>query len=402
MKFLLVPGNNSFSHVAKCLAIEDGLKSLGYGVLVAVSRKSALFVRGLGRECAVLPDLQENDNAGFPNVDWFRHPQRIADCIRAEVGLMMEYRPDRVLGVFHFTAKASAALVGIPFDSLTCGCMLLGTEEVLGFAHGDHGIDEQKKYLELFYQYAGAKVGAVLRDFGLASITDIREMLQGESTFLWDFPEFMPASTSSKTLHVGPIFWHQWPHDEIDISRFSSDADPLAVVSFGTCVHSIEVATRMVRLLDSLGYQVLLAAGGQKKLLNAMGCHPRVTVCSFAPLHLLFHHTSLLVCHGGQMTVFEAISNQVPVLVMPLQPEQSHNGVCLERIGCGLRLQPPQVFSGNSQVYIDSFLSMTDEQIFSTIRKFTGQVKDSGKLADAQKTLRRFHAVQAICSHIGG
>jgi UDP:flavonoid glycosyltransferase YjiC (YdhE family) len=401
MKFLLVPENNSLSHVAKCLALEDGLTALGHEALVAVSQASARFVRGLGRHCAILPDLQENDQAGFPTVDWFSKPERIAGCIRAEVALMKQYRPDRVLGVFRFTTKASAELAGIPFDSLTCGCMLHATGEILGFADGEPGAAEQGQYLDIFYRYAGAKVGKALKTLGLPGISDIREMLQGERTFLWDFPEFAPVSADPSVLHVGPLAWNQWPHDEVDLSGLLQGSGPLAVVSFGTCVHSLTVATRTVRMLVELGYRVLLAAGGQQELLLAVKDHPRVTVCRFAPLHLLFPHTALLVCHGGQMTAFEALSQQVPVLVMPLQPEQAHNGVCLERMGCGRRMVSPQPFRGSSQVYIDSFQAMTDQVFANTVQDFTREVAGSGRLAEVQTIIGRFDAVQTICSHLG-
>lgn len=124
MKFPLIPGNNSLSHITKCLAIDERLRTRGHEALLAVTAKHARFVRDSGRNCAILPDLQENDGAGLPTVQWFSNPDKIADCIRAEAALMQEYRPDRVLGVFRFTARASAAVAGIPFDSLACGCML--------------------------------------------------------------------------------------------------------------------------------------------------------------------------------------------------------------------------------------------------------------------------------------
>lgn len=399
MKFLLVPENNSLSHVAKCLAIEDGLTALGHEALLAVSSKSATFVRGLGRKCAVLPDLQENDDAAFPTVEWFNRPGKIADCINAEVALIKEYRPDRVLGVFRFTAKASAALAGVPYDSLCCGCLLPSTGEVLGFASGEEGAEQQRQYLDLFFRYAGDRVAGVLRNFGLPGITDIRETLLGERTFLWDFPEFTPVSPAPGIHHVGPLAWHRWPHDESDISRLVDGARPLAVVSFGTCIHSIEAASRMIGFLADLGYQVLLAAGGQSELLQGIASNPRVTICRFAPLHLLFPHAKLLVCHGGQMTIFEALSHQVPVLVMPLQPEQAHNGVCLERLGTGRRILPPLLFRGDSRVYTDAFQAMSDDHFCSMVGDFTRGV-DAGKLRRAQQILGRFDAVQTLCNHL--
>jgi UDP:flavonoid glycosyltransferase YjiC (YdhE family) len=118
MKFLLLPGNNSLSHVTKCLAMEEALSARGHQVLIAASRKHASFLRLLPCRHTVLPDIQEVDDGAAPSLAWFRRPERIRACIEAEIALLKAYRPDRILGVFRFTAKAAAAVCGIPYDSL--------------------------------------------------------------------------------------------------------------------------------------------------------------------------------------------------------------------------------------------------------------------------------------------
>ncbi len=97
-KILLIPGNNSLSHVAKCLAIREELLVRGHEARVAVSRRHSCFLDKFSLDHAVLPDIQENDESGFPSVEWFRQPKHIIDCINAEVALLKEFQPDRVLG----------------------------------------------------------------------------------------------------------------------------------------------------------------------------------------------------------------------------------------------------------------------------------------------------------------
>lgn len=402
MKFLLVPENNSLSHIAKCLALEAALTARGHEVLVAVSRKNAVFVRSVGGgiSCCVLPDIQENDEAGLPTVEWFRRPQRIIDCMKAENALLREFRPDRVLGVFRFTLKASAQLAGIPYDSLTCGCMLPDSPEVLGFAPGEPGAGLQRQYLELFYRYAGAKVSVALTALGLDPVDDIRMMLLGERTFLWDFPEFVPSAPQSGVRHIGPITWNGWPHDAIDIGTLTSRVQPLAIVAFGTCKARPAVADRIIRLLCRLGYQVVLAAGGQDELLQVTEARPLVTACRFAPLHQLLPQAALLVCHGGQMTMFEALARQIPVLVMPFQPEQAHNGVCIERLGCGKRLIAPQPFLGNPGVYIEAFNATTDEQLAAIITGLTENADTSRNLAIAHRLLAQYDGIETLTTQL--
>lgn len=395
--FLLVPGNNSLSHIAKCLAIKEALALRGHEALIAVSRGKSRFLKNMNIEHCVLPDIQENDEAGLPTVEWFRQPERIIDCINAEIELLKKYRPHRVLGVFRYTLKASAQIVGIPYDSLTCGCMIPDSREVLGFASNEPGIETQQIILTGFYRYAGAKINVALKSFGLAEITDIGFMLKGERTFLWDFPEFMPLSVKPDIIHVGPVFWNHWPYDNIDTASIVDGRYPLAIIAFGTCMAPcVGTVKRLMQMLLDLGYKVLLAAGGQKEFLNIMPHENRVITHTFVPLHKLFPYTSLLISHGGQMTVFEALHNKIPILVMPFQPEQAHNGVCLERVGCGSRLIPPQIFQGNSSVYIDALNRMTDNQIKSIISGLVNNPQTEKRLTDMEKIIKQYRGVEKL------
>jgi hypothetical protein len=397
--FLLVPGNNSLSHIAKCLAIKEALVLRGHEVLIAVSRKSSLFLKNIDIDHYVLPDIQENDAAGLPTVEWFRHPDSIIDCINAEVELLKKYKPHRVLGVFRYTLKASAQIAGIPYDSLTCGCMIPDSQDVLGFASGEPGIEIQQLILTGFYRYAGAKINVALKAFGLDEITDISFMLKGERTFLWDFPEFMPLPKKPDLIHIGPVSWNHWPYDNIDIDSMVDGRHSLAIIAFGTCMTPcVGTVKRLMQMLLDLGYKVLLAAGGQKEFLNIMPHENRVTTHIFVPLHKLFPHTSLLISHGGQMTVFEALQNNIPVIVMPFQPEQAHNGVCLERIGCGCRLIPSQIFQGDSAVYIDAMNRMTDTEIKTIISRVTDNPRTAGRLDEIKANIQQYRGVEHLAA----
>jgi UDP:flavonoid glycosyltransferase YjiC (YdhE family) len=398
MRYLLIPGNNSLSHVAKCLAIREVLLGKGHETLIAVNQKHAQFLKKIEMDHYVLPDIQEIDMSPFPTTAWFKQPMRIIDCIKKEAALLESYKPNRVLGVFRFTSKASAQLTGIPYDSLICGCMLPQSTEVLGFSENEAGIKIQIENLKGFYQYAGTKMSIALASLGLSKISDIRCMLKGDRTFLWDFPEFLPVEKEISIIHVGPIKWNRWPHDPIDINKLFNGTRPLAILTFGTCTISILIAKRIITLLLELGYNVLIAAGGQEELLTIMPDEPRVTALNFAPLQNLFPHSAMVVCHGGQMTVFDALYNKIPVVVMPFQPEQAHNGVCLERIGCGCRLVPPQPFRQNPWVFIDALNRMSDYEIKSKVTNLVNNPQTAIRLAEVKEVLDRYNGPKALAA----
>jgi hypothetical protein len=83
-------------------------------------------------------------------------------------------------------------------------------------------------------------------------------------------------------------------------------------------------------------------------------------------------------------------------LVIPSQPEQAHNGVCVERIGCGLRLAPPIAFKGDTQTYANAFIEQPDSWIIEKIKAIASRGDLTAGLAQAQKDLQRYDAPNMI------
>jgi UDP:flavonoid glycosyltransferase YjiC (YdhE family) len=396
MKFLLIPGNNSLSHVAKSLALEAELSARGHQVLIAVSKKHSPFLHRLNIVHAVLPDIQEADDGPVPNWEWFRRVDRIQACIQAEIDLMTQYRPDRVLGIFRFTTKVSTAIAGIDYDALVCGCMLRDHNEVLGFAPGDSGAGCQAEYLNNFFSFAGRKISRAADHFGIAAETDVRALLEGRHTFLWDFPEFMPLPRRPGRIHVGPLQWDHWSVADRGLQYPTEVRRPLALISFGTCCASRSSAQKLVDCLLDQGYHVMVAAGGQPDLMQLRSKNGHMTLFSFVPLKPLIGRAALVISHGGQMTLFESMAQGVPALVMPFQPEQAHNGVCLERLGCGRRLIPAVAYKGDSAVYVAALAARNRPEICEAIQSVTQNPETRIRLAKYKTLISAYRGAERI------
>lgn len=400
MKYLLIPSNNSLSHIAKCLAIMDLIKIKGHQVEIAISKQHSAFLNNLGIKYRLLPDIQETDQGGFPSFKWFSNIETIEKCITEEVALINEIKPDRIIGVFRFTLYASSQIANVPFDSLICGCMIPDSGEILGYNKNEAGIGLQKKYLDNFFEFAGIKASRAMAKFGLAKIDDIRIALKGEQTFLWDFPEFMPIPKQAGLIHVGPIYLEHWPYDPYNLDDIINSKRPIAVVSFGTCVTNSDIINRLVKILLNMDFKVIVAAGGQREMCNIKQSDSRIIVLKYAPLNIILPYASLLLTHGGQMTIFEALKTKTPVLVMPLQPEQAHNGVCLERIGCGSRLIPSTLFTGLSEDYINVFKRMSDDEIKTKIDTLINSEETKENLTKIKTVIERYQGANAVVNHL--
>lgn len=368
MRFLLLPGNNSLSHLTKGLAVREALLARGHRVDFAASAARSPFLTSLGVEHHLLPDLQEADQGGAPSFAWFRQPERFLGVVRAERDLMATLRPDRVLGIFRFTTTTAAALEDLPCDTLACGCMIPPFRGVLGFRAEDAEAPAQRLFLDTFFRGAAQRLGPALATLGRPAVPDVRALLLGRRTYLWDTPGFEPLAQDPALEHVGPLAWERWPEEPGDAcARLGG---PLAVLSLGTALPPESAPRRILERLLALGYHVAVAGGGFPV---GQGHHPRVTSFGFAPMPRLLARASLMVCHGGQQTVFESLAAGVPVAVFPFHPEQAQNGLCLERLGSGARLVPPTVFWGSGHVYAQALAGLSDADLDGRLASLQGR-----------------------------
>jgi UDP:flavonoid glycosyltransferase YjiC (YdhE family) len=400
MRFLILPSSNSLSHSAKGAAIQASLTTRGHQVVMAASRRNASFLAGLGLEHELLPDIPDADSSANPTIRWFQ-PQRFAECVQAEAALIRRVRPDRVLGVFRFTGRVSTRLCGVPYASLTCGCMTPQFQDVLGFSASDPGRRQQEEHMSLFRRSCARRVNQALARLGAAAVDDPWQLLLGDRTFLWDFPEFLSIPPAGGVSHTGPIWWSGWPRNGFDARKARALRPPVALVAFGTAGIPAEALARPVQALLELGWSVIAAGGGQSDLGGLPADHQRLLCCDFVPTEEVLAKVQLLLCHGGQGLVFEALRQAVPILVVPFQPEQSHNGLCLERAGWGRRLFPARPYQGQP-VHLEDLRSLDRRTLQAALRALVEDPAGSSRLRAAAQVLRRYEGTAAVTRSLEG
>lgn len=395
-RFLLEPCNNTLSHVAKCLALREVLEARGHEVFLAVSAARAAFLDRLGHDrYFVLPDIQEADDGPTPVFSWFR-PKRVEACVRAEVDLLRRLRPDAVLGVFRFTGPLSAALAEIPYDSLICGSMTPACTDVLGFAADEAGAGEQGAALKVYRRACADRMRPAFAALGLDPVDDAWQLLLGRRTFLWDFPEFQPLPKTPGYHHVGPVHWSGWPRSQTGSDALDSLQGPIAYVAFGTGCVPPRLLRHLVEVLWRMGYSVALALGGQSTIAELPVSPTRLAVFEFLPVEQVLARASLVVCHGGQGLIFDAMRQRVPVFILPLQLEQAQNGICVERMGCGRRLLRGEVFTGQLDFSETAFLNRPVEVLAEEMSAFLADQQLPARLAQASEQVSRYQGVNDL------
>ena len=133
---------------------------------------------------------------------------------------------------------------------------------------------------------------------------------------------------------------HESPDDETAAWLARSDGRPLVVVSLGTFLSArSDVLARVAAALRQVEARVAIAIGANDP--EVLGPVPADwLVRASLPQVALLEHASLLVTHGGNNSVTEALTHGVPLLVMPFSTDQFDGAAAIERHLAGVALDP--------------------------------------------------------------
>jgi zeaxanthin glucosyltransferase len=119
-----------------------------------------------------------------------------------------------------------------------------------------------------------------------------------------------------------------------------NDPRPLVVVSLGTFLSArADVLARITAALRLVDVRVAMAIGDNDP--DAIGPTPDDwLVRTSLPQVALLEHAALLVTHGGNNSVTEALTYAVPMLVLPFSTDQFDGAAAVERSLAGVALDP--------------------------------------------------------------
>ncbi len=161
---------------------------------------------------------------------------------------------------------------------------------------------------------------------------------------LYNYPAALhdPARTILLPRHafLGSTVRQDVPDSETAAWLSRPDERPLVVVSFGTFLSArSDVLTRVAAALRRVDARVALAIGASDRA--DLGEIPSDwLVRTSLPQVALLERASLLITHGGNNSVTEALTFGVPMLVMPFSTDQFDGAAAIEQRLAGIALDP--------------------------------------------------------------
>jgi MGT family glycosyltransferase len=161
---------------------------------------------------------------------------------------------------------------------------------------------------------------------------------------LYNYPAGLHDSERMARLprHVflGSAVRDEVPPPDVEAWLEADDPRPLVVVSFGTFLSArTDVLARVAAALQRVDARVALATGAAAT--SDLGVLPdEWLVRPSLPQVALLERASVLVTHGGNNSVTEALHFGVPLVVMPFSTDQFDGAAAIERHAAGVALDP--------------------------------------------------------------
>jgi len=340
-----MPDGNWLSHVSRPFEVAKVLRARGHDVVFASDGEYMRLPREAGFPVlgarTLAPDhVLRCSRRG--RVDWWDLAE-IERMVEDELRVFSEVRPDLVLGDFRLTLGSSCERFGVPyaailnaswtnyFDAPLRAPEHLGVTRLLG----------RPLTTRLLPVVKAAILWLDARPFrryrkrtGLAPRSNIWDVWRGDLNLMVDTPDYAPTRDLPPSFrYVGPIVWEpDLPPPEwlgaLDPER------PVLYFTMGSTGHArfFELA---VELFGGTESQVVMTTAGMVDLGEVPD---NVFVAEYAPGSAIMEVADVVICQGGNGTIYQALAHGVPIVGIPTMHDQEFNLDRVEALEAGIQL----------------------------------------------------------------
>jgi UDP:flavonoid glycosyltransferase YjiC (YdhE family) len=374
----LMPNCAYLSETSRMISIYRALRALGVDAAIAThggTHEALLRSQGIPYDI-VGPRMSDErcrqfvrDGVGMGRPDQSMYaPEEMRTYVKAEAAYLRDRGVTAVVTGFVLTALLSSRLAGIPIMAEHAGSYIppvfergllppasnppmpvfkLMPKSLAGWLQ-NKGAPRLKLYTGGF--------NALAAELGVEPIPSLPALLMGDLSLVTEAPEVLGISreamdswrpsggayrAGSRLKYTGPIFAElDLPVPE-SVETALNGPRPLVYVALTSTPP--ELVRRVVSELSASGLRLIVAATVHDM---AGLASPSVTVGGVLPSHKIMPRVDAAVVTGGQGSVQCAMAAGIPIVGIPLQPEQDANLAFLARRGAALPLATRQVGRG--------------------------------------------------------
>jgi UDP:flavonoid glycosyltransferase YjiC (YdhE family) len=332
-KILVMPDGNWLSHVSRPFEIAKVLRKMGHNVMFASDGYYMKLPREAGFKVFPIKTISP-DHVLFVSrsgrLNWYSY-SFLKECVEEDLKLFSNLKPDLVLGDFRLSLSTSCELANIP---------LAVTLNASWTNYYDYKIKWRdilriRSLLWIFIlTFDSTPYRKLRKDLGLDPRANIWEIWRGDLNLIVDIPEYGPTKNLPPNFHyIGPVIWEP----EIDVPDWFERIDPEKPTIYFTMGSTgyEQFFEQAVEIFKDSKYQCIMTTAGMANL----SCIPEnFFVTDYAPGSKIMEKSDVVVCQGGNGTIYQAMSRGLPIIGLPTMLDQVTNLNRVVDLGIGVYL----------------------------------------------------------------
>jgi len=410
-KILCMPDGNWLSHTSRPLEITKVLRNMGYEIIFAGEGEYLKLPKEEGFPVVSVKTIDPDrvlrcSRSGRAN--WYNY-ELIKECVEEELMLFDREKPDLVMTDFRLPLSTSTELANIPL-AVTLNAAWTNyysvrvkppehfkISRVLGKGLSTVLLPLVKSFI---LSFDAGPFNKFRKENGLPLRKNIWDIWRGDLNLIVDIPEYGPTKDLPDNFYyIGPIIWEP----DIEVPEWLNELEPEKPTIYFT-MGSTGYARFFKQAIEIFGdseYQCIMTTAGMTVQANIPD---NFYVVDYAPGSKIMEKSDLVVCQGGNGTIYQAMSKGVPIIGIPTMHDQEWNLDRVESLGIGIHLselkfKPEHLVEAVSTVlsdktyrknahvfeeilkryngpfngakYIDSFLCLSDNRSSQVYRKDT-------------------------------
>ena len=404
MKILCIPYTYTLSHISRPLLIATELKKRGHEIIFAGDSPHDHFIKEAGFK--VLPTYQVPPNVLFERIRkgklQFIQKDELNQMVVADRDLIHRVKPDLLLTDGRFSAPVSAGIEKINHAAIVnvSSTEYRALPYIPFFDWISEALQEKlslKKFLNpinLFlemavFDNANTVFKQLNKKHALRNKVTATNCLAGNDlTLLADIPEYFPTHNLPVNYqYVGPLTWKSslpepawWPPEQASTLVYFTMGTTWLGGSFSTLYNSIQKNK----------FTAIISTGGQlpEDLTDQVKTIPgKIYIEDFVDGDLVMSTADVIVCHGGNGTIYQALQQGKPIIGIPTIPDQKFNMRRVKDLGVGEMMSLED-------------LEKSPEKLFDLIEKISKTSAYTRQAEEIQKILERTTPIKTAADSI--
>ncbi len=403
-KIVITPASNVISHTGRCITLARELKRRGHEIVLAGSPgylRNSQIVSENEFGYYELPDFDREEAMEALRTMKKAYNRKIfQEHLNAELNMLSKLNPHLVIVDFRLTMYVSARVLRIPIVSLLNARWLpqyfMGKYE----APDSHPLPLLTKQIfgkrianflwpyliKLIQRYKLSPFPRICKRYQLEVRRYLPDILIGDYNLILDTKLWGPTKDLPQNFkQVGPIIWSP----DLPLPAWVNELDeskPSIYITMGSTGDS-HLFKALFESFRDTEFQVIVSTGGQIEV-NPDALSKNLYVEKYLPGEEIMKRVDMVICHGGNQTVYQAIKTGTPCLVIATHLDQEWAGQEIQTHKAGIFLTMVKVLANPSLI------------MEATMRIFNNLMEYQKNMKNLQEDLLKYNGLKGAVSGI--